>query len=74
MTDKELEIAIAGYLKKPQGQREAYLNLLANSADGRIVISTLYDRAMGIPEGTLGQIGTLVRQQMIPAILEHNFV
>ncbi len=58
---------------KTRQQREQELQRLANTEAGCNVILDLWKQIQGIPPGTDAPIGTLVRQEMIPAILDHEY-
>ena len=61
--------------KKPRAKREQELQQLANTKDGCDIVLYLWKAAKGIPAGQSppGSIGTLVRQEMIPEILAHEY-
>jgi hypothetical protein len=68
---EELDLNL--YTTMPAEDREGFLNDLVNNDKGREFILKLYRIVVGIPEGTMLPIGTLIRQTMIPAILQHDF-
>jgi hypothetical protein len=53
-------------------QREWELNRLANTHQGCEIIRRTWEAANGLPLGT-SIPGTLVRAEMIPGILEHEY-
>jgi len=61
--------------KKSRVEREQELLGMADSEEGRDIICCLWKEAKGIPPGTepAGMIGTLVKQEMIPEILAHEY-
>lgn len=61
--------------KKSRNEREQELHRLAGSDDGCDIIVCLWKEAKGIPLGIdpPGTVDTLVRQEMIPEILSHEY-
>jgi hypothetical protein len=61
--------------KKSRAEREKELLDMANSRDGSGIIICLWKEAKGIPLGvdTAETISTLVRHEMIPEILAHEY-
>ncbi|MCI0639540.1 MAG: hypothetical protein L0Y72_10390 [Gemmataceae bacterium] len=59
--------------KKNRVPREAELMGMMSSADGRDIILALFQEARGIPFGTCVQVGTLMRGEMIPCILDKEY-
>jgi hypothetical protein len=62
-------------MKKNKVEREQELQRLASTDAGKSIIVDLYKQAKGIPPGTdpAGFLGTLIRTEMIPAILAHEY-
>ena len=61
--------------KKSRAEREQELSMLAGSDEGCEIILYLWKEAKGIPAGQSppGSIGTMVRQEMIPEVLAHEY-
>jgi hypothetical protein len=57
---------------KHRQEREAELLRYLSTASGTAQIKRLYKTAMGWPQGA-AEPGILMRQEMIPAILDHEF-
>jgi hypothetical protein len=57
---------------KSREDRERELQRLADTDAGCEAIRRIWNKVKGIPEG-MGFIGTLVRQEMIPDILRHEY-
>ena len=53
--------------------REAELIALTETGNGRFQLVRMYMAARGASEGTAPPVGTMLRTEMIPAILEHEF-
>lgn len=56
-----------------RAQRETELKALLQSRDGCDIIVSLWKEAEGIHPGECGPVGTLVRCEMIPAILRFEY-
>jgi len=59
--------------KKRKVEREAELHGLVASQEGTEIILYLWKEAKGIPAGTAPDRGTLVRAEMIPELLAHEY-
>jgi hypothetical protein len=59
--------------QKTREERERELVDMLRSEDGLDQIVSLYEKVMGIPDGSEPPVGTLARQQMIPAILDSEY-
>jgi hypothetical protein len=59
--------------KKTKPEREQDLHRLADTHQGCDEITELYKVAIGLPPGACAGVGTLVRGEMIPAILQHEY-
>lgn len=59
--------------QKTKEERERELIAMMRSEDGRYQIVSLYEKVLGIPDGSESHIGTLLREQMIPAILDYEY-
>jgi hypothetical protein len=61
--------------QKTRQEREQELRTIANTKDGKNIIYSLWLEARGVPPGEDPQdaIGTLLRQEMIPEILKHEY-
>jgi hypothetical protein len=59
--------------KKSKAEREAELRGLAETGEGCDAILYLWKEARGISAGTAAPDGTLIRTQMIPELLAHEY-
>jgi hypothetical protein len=61
--------------KKSRAERETELLSMMHTQDGLEIILYLWKEAKGIPAGITppGMIGTLVKQEMIPDLLAHEY-
>lgn len=61
--------------KKTRTEREQELLRMAATHDGREIICSLWEEVKGIPPGVEppGMVGTLVKHEMIPDILAHEY-
>jgi len=58
---------------KTRDQRKQELHEMMNSQDGCEIILSLWQEFEGIPGGESAPVGTLVRAEMIPGILKHEY-
>lgn len=54
-------------------EREQELNAMAQTDQGKYEIGQAYKKAIGIGPGDEIPVGTMLRQEMIPAILKHEY-
>jgi hypothetical protein len=59
--------------KKTREERERELHQMAATQEGLEIITILYNEATGRPHGVGPDIGTLVKGEMIPVILRHEY-
>lgn len=60
-------------MAKSRSEREAELNAMIRSDSGRFELGRLYRTAIGKPEGETLPVGMLYGDQMVKAILDHEF-
>ena len=58
---------------KSRQEREQELLRLAVTKQGRDIIEGIWMEAQGIPPGTVASMSKLVRQDLIPDILNHEY-